>query len=311
MITDSARMSAYQRAIAQSVGQGDVVVDLGAGTGVLSLLACQAGAGHVYAIDTNPLIERGFALAQANGYQDRITFVRGDALAFRPDREVNVVIGDVRGSLPLVSGLELYRDATQRYVASGASIVPQRDQVFLAPLSQAKAYRSYVEEPWSRNQLGLDLTPELERSVATPINSKLSSGHGLMEPQLWGQFDYIKGESKFAHRIFDWQAEARTTLHFLAVWFDSVLAQGVEYTNAPGAGGPNVYGQILLPLEKPLDIETGDTIEVRLRTNADYSVWSWNTDVHRDGNRFERLRQSSLGAFNIDAIRRHRDGVPA
>jgi len=311
MIADSARIHAYARAITESVRSGDVVVDLGAGTGVLSLLACKAGAAHVYAIETNPLIERGPALARANGFEDRISFVCADALDFVPEREVNVVIGDVRGSLPTASGLSLYRDAAERYLAPGGRVVPQRDEIFVAPISRPDLYRVQIEEPWARNEIGLDLTPELERAVATPANAKLRTDEGLFEPKGWGVVDYIDPKVTLVNHSFDWHVSEPTTLHFLTLWFDSTLAPGVRFSNAPGAEGPRAYGQILLPLQGALPVETGDTVSVRLRANADFSVWSWNTDIRRQGEAIVSLQQSSLGGLDVDAIRKHRDGVPA
>src|SRR4030067_402019 len=50
-LADDARISAYRRAIHEVVHPGDVVVDLGAGTGILGLLACEAGAKRVFFTD--------------------------------------------------------------------------------------------------------------------------------------------------------------------------------------------------------------------------------------------------------------------
>ena len=47
MIADPARSTAYAEALRRCVRPGDVVVDLGAGTGAFSLLACRLGAGRV------------------------------------------------------------------------------------------------------------------------------------------------------------------------------------------------------------------------------------------------------------------------
>ena len=56
MAADGARMNAFAQAIARAVKPGSVVVDLGAGTGIFSLLAAKAGAKRVHAIDPNPAI---------------------------------------------------------------------------------------------------------------------------------------------------------------------------------------------------------------------------------------------------------------
>ncbi len=56
MLRDTARIAAYKAAIADSVS-GKVAVDVGAGTGVLSLMAAEAGASKVYAIEKSAMVK--------------------------------------------------------------------------------------------------------------------------------------------------------------------------------------------------------------------------------------------------------------
>lgn len=76
MIADSVRMEAYSRALRQCIRPSSVVIDLGAGTGIFSLLTCQYGARRVYAIEQDDAISVARAHAAANGYADRIVFVQ-------------------------------------------------------------------------------------------------------------------------------------------------------------------------------------------------------------------------------------------
>jgi len=68
--------------------------------------------------------------------------------------------------------------------------------------------------------------------------------------------------------------------HGLSVWFDSVLTEGVSFTNAPGA--PElIYGRAFFPWSHPVDLAVGDTVSVRLQAKlvgADY-VWRWDTRI--------------------------------
>jgi release factor glutamine methyltransferase len=94
---------------AMDVGEGDVVIDVGTGTGVLAIIAAKLGASRVLAIDSSPEVEEvGRANAEAHGVADRIEFHHGDLFdPLAEDVEADVIIGDVSGvpdSLAEVSG---------------------------------------------------------------------------------------------------------------------------------------------------------------------------------------------------------------
>jgi precorrin-6B methylase 2 len=94
---------------AMDVGEGDVVIDVGTGTGVLAIIAAKLGASRVLAVDNSPEVEEvGRANAEAHGVSDRIEFHRGDLFdPLEEDIEADVIIGDVSGvpdSLAAVSG---------------------------------------------------------------------------------------------------------------------------------------------------------------------------------------------------------------
>jgi ribosomal protein L11 methylase PrmA len=71
-LADANRMRALRSAIDATVKPGDVVIDVGTGTGVLALMACAAGARRVYAIERGPIIELARKIVAANGCRDRV-----------------------------------------------------------------------------------------------------------------------------------------------------------------------------------------------------------------------------------------------
>ena len=72
MLSDKVRMQAYRDAIFNTVKSGDVVVDLGAGTGLLGIWAIQAGASKVYAIEKTSAINLAKEIARVNNCLDKI-----------------------------------------------------------------------------------------------------------------------------------------------------------------------------------------------------------------------------------------------
>ncbi|GBD84123.1 ribosomal protein L11 methyltransferase [bacterium BMS3Abin02] len=81
------------------VEPGDIVIDVGCGSGILSIIAAKLGASRVHAVDKSPdVVEVGSANAVEHGVADKIIFYQGDLFAPIPDDvEADVIIGDVSG----------------------------------------------------------------------------------------------------------------------------------------------------------------------------------------------------------------------
>ena len=78
---------------------GSVVVDVGCGSGILSIIAAKLGAHRVYGVDAaDETVEVASANAAAHGVADKVQFAQGDMFEpLNPDLEADVVIGDVSG----------------------------------------------------------------------------------------------------------------------------------------------------------------------------------------------------------------------
>jgi methylase of polypeptide subunit release factors len=84
---------------AMTLNKGDVVVDAGCGSGVLSIIAAKLGAGRVYGVDAaDQTIEIASANAERHGVSDVVEFYEGDLFKPLPgDIQADVIIGDVSG----------------------------------------------------------------------------------------------------------------------------------------------------------------------------------------------------------------------
>ncbi|MGH9841780.1 MAG: 50S ribosomal protein L11 methyltransferase, partial [Blastocatellia bacterium] len=154
MLADETRMRPYVEALRRSVKPGDVVIDLGAGTGIFALLACQAGARKVYAIEPNDAIHVARQIAADNGCADRIEFIQDFSTKITLPEKAHVVFSDLRGRLPLYNGhLKTLADARQRLLSPGGILIPQRDTLWAAVVAAPELYEPYAG-PWEQHSHG-------------------------------------------------------------------------------------------------------------------------------------------------------------
>lgn len=102
MLKDTTRTKSYALFILSnpSLFKDAIVLDVGCGTGILSLLAARAGAKHVYAVDASDVAKKAIENIRVNGFADKITVVRGKVEEIElPVKQVDIIISEVRTSL--------------------------------------------------------------------------------------------------------------------------------------------------------------------------------------------------------------------
>ena len=284
MIGDRQRAGAYARALRRAVKPGAVVLDLGCGTGFFALLACQFGAGRVYAVEPDGVIEVAKKIARANGYADRIEFIQDLSSHIILPELADVVVADIRGVLPVFGhSLPAIIDARRRLLAPGGILIPQCDTLWAAMVEAPDLYRSYTA-PWEDNGFGFQM--EAARVMATnfPRRKRILPEQLLVKPQCWATLNYADLESANVSGELSWTLERPGVAHGLAVWFDAVLMDGVEYSNAPGA--PElIYSQFFFPLPQPVNLSAGDQTHLSLKADliGENYTWRWHTTFLEPG----------------------------
>ncbi|MEM7684456.1 MAG: 50S ribosomal protein L11 methyltransferase [Pseudomonadota bacterium] len=91
MVADAPRNAAYAGAIADAVEPGMTVLEIGAGSGLLAMIAARSGAEHVYTIEANPLMAQVAQECVArNGYADRVTVLPGHSTNMEIGKQIPV-----------------------------------------------------------------------------------------------------------------------------------------------------------------------------------------------------------------------------
>ncbi len=292
MIDDEARMGAFRKALAAVVNSDSVVLDLGAGTGIMALLACRYGARRVYAVEPSDALQVARETAAKNGLSDRIVCIQQRSPAVTLPERVDLIVEDLRGALPwCATHISDVIDARARFLRPGGQILPRQDTVFCAIVTAEAQYRDRLV-PWQRRPEDVDLSPAARYVENAPTGVRLKPRQLLSAPVAWATIDYQSVSSANARAQFTLKARRAGTAHGLLLWFETELVPGVKISNAPGRP-KNVYGQLLLPWPCPVELDKGRTVDASLRADLvgeDY-VWTWETQCGK-----RQFRQSSFAA---------------
>ena len=298
MLGDPRRVNAYRDAIAATVKSGDYVIELGAGFGYFSMLAARAGAARVDAVDIHPLVHLAPRLADANGVGGVVHAHQCDVFQFDPGRKAQVIVGDVRGASPFFGrSVDLVMSARNRLLAPSGRLIAQRDHLYCAP---CRAPKGFAERVTPLSVAGDDLTPIQEMAADTPVRWNLKPDDLLAAERCWGTLDYRTVTNADVSGGAAWTMAARGKMGGLALWFEAELTPDVRFSTSPRESS-TVYGQLFLPLRRPIDLDDGDQLGVTIRAipaGADY-LWEWSVHGSFAGGT-KAITQNSLGARVID-----------
>jgi hypothetical protein len=274
MLDDRVRTTAFLGAIADVVRPGDVVVDIGTGTGILALAAAKAGARHVYAIEGSGIGRAAKDLFAANGFADRITLVAGWSSRVELPEKANVLISEMIGNDPLEERvMEIFADARARFLTPDARIIPRRLRAFGAPVEvDQKTLAKFMFTPqrtrdWSE-WYGFDFDKLIDTSVnesmmITILPHEIRSWPLLSDPVVLADLDL----SGATHHIVDETAEFSITRKGLMsgflLYFQLDVAPGWEISTAPEkADEANHWSVPIRVFGRPRSVKAGEKFKV-------------------------------------------------
>uniref|UniRef100_A0A8B9E0D4 Protein arginine N-methyltransferase 3 n=1 Tax=Anser cygnoides TaxID=8845 RepID=A0A8B9E0D4_ANSCY len=128
MLKDKVRTESYRDFIYQNphIFKDKVVLDVGCGTGILSMFAAKAGAKKVIGVDQSEIIYQAMDIIRLNKLENIITLVKGRIEEVDlPLEKVDVIISEWMGYFLLFeSMLDSVIYAKDKYLAEGGSVYP-------------------------------------------------------------------------------------------------------------------------------------------------------------------------------------------
>jgi precorrin-6B methylase 2 len=261
MLLDDHRNAALASAVREIVRPGDVVADVGAGTGLLSMVAARAGAARVYAIERGPIATVARAVVRRNGLADIVDVVNGDAREFTPERPVDVVVCETLGIAALDEGFrDVLTVARDRMLRPGGRLLPAALDILVAPVCQ-DAVAAIDRRHELDAVLGFDLSPFADLTRRVHRRVRLGPSALLAAPR---RAFRLESETMCADDPLaaDLRFEIATAgvLGGFLLWFDAELSPSVRLSNL-GDSPTNHWGQAFLTVE-PQRVESRSQLEL-------------------------------------------------
>lgn len=253
------------------------MLDAGAGTGILSFFACEAGARRVYAVEQMHSADAAAMFARQLGYADRITVLHARSIDVDLPERADVLLTETLGTLVFDEGiLTTITDARRRLLAPGARIVPASIDVWLAPAELPDFYAKSIDW-WRTPRYGVDWSPMQTFAANTAYNAKVARAALLAAPATALSLRTTELDDTAQRGAASLRLTRAGVVHGFALGFVATLAEGIALTNAPGGGTPS-WEQGFLPLETPVTAAEGTPITIEVHTD-DGRLWHWRGRV--------------------------------
>ncbi|KAK9849268.1 Ribosomal L11 methyltransferase [Penicillium brevicompactum] len=148
MLKDAVRTDSYRDFVYENknVFKDKVVLDVGCGTGILSMFCAKAGAKKVIAVDNSNIIDRAKEIVHDNGLGDVITCIRGKIEEVTlPVEKVDIIISEWMGyGLLFEAMFDSVIYARDRYLVPGGLMAPSHATMRLAPYADPDFIASHI-----------------------------------------------------------------------------------------------------------------------------------------------------------------------
>ncbi|KAF3937052.1 hypothetical protein ABW19_dt0202008 [Dactylella cylindrospora] len=296
MLKDTVRTEAYRDFIYENkhVFKDKIVLDVGCGTGILSMFCAKAGAAKVFAVDNSNIINKARENVYENGLDGIITCIRGKVEEIvLPVKQVDIIVSEWMGYCLLYEAmLDSVLYARDKYLAPDGLMVPSECKLLIAAMHDSDYMNDNVHF-WN-NVYGFRMSGMKDRIKEEVVIAHLKPTSFASEPVVFLNLPLhtIKIEELVFTKKFEVEIKDNVeTLDAFVIYFDNYFAtsrgegvsdtaraekwsgDGVAFTTGPGGKETHWRQGVLMVQDGPGLYNTGQKIEgeVTYRKSKDNS----------------------------------------
>ncbi len=268
MMNDVPRNDAFEAAIQAALaaaGPEARVLDIGAGSGLLSLMAARAGAQKVVACEMEPMIaEMAKQIVAGNGYADRITVhpLPSTQLAVGDQLEgpADILVSEILSSDLLTEKvLDTFEDAHRRLLAPDAIVIPRA----ASAMGCLVASDTLADYAFVGDVSGFDLSAFTAFAPQRlPIHGTMTGWQRLSDDLELVRLDLTRKKHDATLSRLRIPVTASGRAIGIVQWMHIDLSDGVTFDNHPDGYHDGGWLQVLHSFPEPRDVRAGETLDI-------------------------------------------------
>jgi protein arginine N-methyltransferase 1 len=294
MLKDDVRVIAFRNALEQLIKPNETtVLEIGTGTGILSLIAASLGAKNVFATEAaNGMIEtsRESFLKNAIGNNIKLIPIDSSNSEVLPEN-VDIIVSECLGHFAFDENMVRVIAESKSLLNKNGHFIPRRIRLVVATTSSSDIFSLYIE-PWGHTLFSFNFSHIKKKAIEQIyIKTFLPSDINSEENQIIDYFvgdstDYLNGRTKIA-------IKSDGLVYGLVGWFEAELAEGIWLSTSPLLPTTH-WEQVFLPFQEPLTVKAGTELNVNLEIASDSTdnkvnfFWEWQ-DNTGSGNKLSAI----------------------
>ncbi|XP_050192295.1 protein arginine N-methyltransferase 3 [Myiozetetes cayanensis] len=271
MLKDKVRTESYRDFIYQNphIFKDKVVLDVGCGTGILSMFAAKAGAKKVIGVDQSEIIYQAMDIIRLNKLEDIITLVKGRIEEVDlPLDKVDVIISEWMGYFLLFeSMLDSVIYAKDKYLAEGGSVYPDICTTSLVAVGDMNKHVDRLL--FWEDVYGFDMScmkkavlPEAVVEVLDP-NTLISAASVIKHIDCnTASTPDLEFSSDFSLSI-TMSTKCTAVAGYFDIFFEKNCQNKVSFSTGPQCTKTH-WKQTVFLLEKPIPVEAGEALRGKI-----------------------------------------------
>ena len=269
LIADKVRNDAFYAALKAVIVPGkSVIADIGAGTGLLGLMASKLGAKDVYLFETAEVAGVAAKILKSNRAKN-CHLIPCHSTEFSDRLKADVIVSETLGNYALEENIiDTLADARSRFLKPGGVIIPNKITQFVAPVVSPRI--DHELRAWG--SLGKDL----DFNVAQTLSFNNAYVRAIKPAELldvgksavaWDTVDLIRDAKSSRKGEARWTLSSPQTIYGFAYWWSVDLNAKVTLSTAPSAPATH-WEQLYFPISEPVSAKSGEAISVQLRSQS-------------------------------------------